>query len=315
VDGRTEAGSSGLRHAAMPYRVAGELAAGVAGFVRAAARAGDAVLIAAATANLGFLRDRLRAADGRVAWADISSVGLNPARLTALLRQLAAEAPGRLWCVHEPAWPARSAEELREVFRHEALLNQALAGARASILCPYDVRLGGAAISCAEQTHPAVIRGSRREPSPSFTGSIPAQCDRPLGPPPADAQVLAYRDDLAGVRRFAAARARRAGLAPERAADLVSAVSELAANTLSHTTGPGTLSVWRTGGEVVCQVQDAGQLTDALAGTARRDPAAPGGGRGLWLMHQLCDLAQIRTGPGGTTIRLHMHLDPVRVSH
>jgi anti-sigma regulatory factor (Ser/Thr protein kinase) len=292
----------------MPYRAAGELAAGVARFVRAAARAGDAVLIAAGPANLGFLRDRLRAGDGRVAWADISSAGGNPARLTALLRQLAGGARGRLWCVHEPAWPARSAEELREVFRHEALLNQALAGAQASILCPYDMRLGGAAICWAEETHPAVIRGSRREPSSSFTGSIPAQCDLPLDPPPADAQLLEYRDDLAGVRRFTAARARRAGLTPARAADLVSAVSELAANTLSHTTGKGTLSVWRTGGEVVCQVEDTGQITDALAGTARRDPAAPGGGRGLWLVHQLCDLAQIRTGPGGTTIRVHMHL-------
>ena len=313
MDERTQAGSSGLRHVAMPYRAASELAAGVASFAQAAARAGGAVLIAAARANLGFLRERLHAADGQVAWADISSAGLNPARLTALLRQLAAGAPGRgLWCVHEAAWPARSAEELQEVFRHEALLNLALADAQASILCPYDTRLGGVVIACAEETHPAVIRGSRREPSSSFTGSIPAQCDLPLDPPPADAQVLEYRDDLAGVRRFATARARLAGLAPERTADLVSAVSELAANTLSHTTGPGTLTMWRTGGEVVCQAEDTGQITDVLAGTARRDPAALGGGRGLWLVHQLCDLAQIRTGPGGTTIRVHMHLDQRR---
>jgi anti-sigma regulatory factor (Ser/Thr protein kinase) len=196
------------------------------------------------------------------------------------------------------------------VFRHEALLNLALAGAQVSILCPYDTRLGGAVIDCAEQTHPAVIHGPRREPSSSFiAGAIPAGCDLPLHPPPADAEMLEYRDELAGVRRFAAQRARLAGLAPDRVADLVSAVSELAANTLSHTTGLGTLSMWVTGGEVICQVEDTGQITDVLAGTARRDPVAPGGGRGLWVVHQVCDLAEIRTGPAGTTIRVHMRLD------
>jgi len=311
MDGHTEAGSSGLQHAAMPYRGTDELAAGVASFVQAAARAGGATLIAAAAANLRFLRERLHAVDDQVAWTDISSAGLNPARLTALLRQFAAARAGqRLWCVHEPAWPARSAQELREVCRHEALLNLALAGAQVSILCPYDTRLGGAVIACAEQTHPAVIRGPRREPSSSFiAGAIPAECNLPLNPPPADAEMLEYRDGLAGVRRFAAQRARLAGLAPDRVADLVSAASELAANTLSHTAGLGTLSMWVTGGEVICQVEDTGQITDVLAGTARRDPVAPGGGRGLWVVHQVCDLAEIRTGSAGTTIRVHMRLD------
>jgi anti-sigma regulatory factor (Ser/Thr protein kinase) len=311
VDDRTETGSSGLQHVAMPYRGTDELAAGVASFVQGAAGAGDAVMIAAAAANLGFLRERLHAAEGQVAWSDISAAGLNPARLTALLRQFAAARAGqRLWCVHEPAWPARSAEELREVFRHEALLNLALAGTQVSILCPFDTRLGGGVIACAEQTHPAVIRGPRRERSSSFTGgALPAECDQPLNPPPADAQTLEYRDDLAGVRRFAARPALAAGLAPQRVADLASAVSELAANTLTHTTGPGTLTIWTTGSEIICQVNDTGQITDPLAGTARPDPAAPAGGRGLWVVHQVCDLAQIRSGPAGTTVRVHMRLD------
>jgi hypothetical protein len=32
----------------------------------------------------------------------------------------------------------------------------------------------------------------------------------------------------------------------------------------------------------------------------------PESGRGLWLVNQLCDLVQIRSGPSGTTIRVHM---------
>jgi hypothetical protein len=46
-----------------------------------------------------------------------------------------------------------------------------------------------------------------------------------------------------------------------------------------------------------------------IRATARPDRAAPGGGRGLWVVHQVCDLAQIRSGPAGTTIRVHMRLD------
>jgi anti-sigma regulatory factor (Ser/Thr protein kinase) len=311
MDGRTGSGSSGLEHAVRPYRGAEELAAGVAGFVQAAARAGGAVLIAAAAADLRFLRERLHAVDGQVAWADISSAGLNPARLSALLCQCAAAGAGqRLWCVHQPAWPARSAQELREVCRHEALLNLALAGAQVSMLCPYDTRLGGAVIAWAEQTHPAVIHGPggsparRLSPARSPRNAI-CRCTLPR----ADAEMLEYRDELAGMRRFAAQRARLAGLAPGRVADLVSAVSELAANTLSHTTGLGTLSMWVAGGVVICQVEDTGQITDVLAGTAWRDPVDPGGGRGLWVVHQVRDLAEIRTGPAGTTVRVHMRLD------
>jgi anti-sigma regulatory factor (Ser/Thr protein kinase) len=172
------------------------------------------------------------------------------------------------------------------------------------------MRLGAGVIGCAEQTHPVVVRGPRREVSSSFCGGgVPAECDLPLSPPPIAAERLTYRDDLAGVRRVVASRARLAGLASQRLADLVIAVSELAANTLAHTTGQGTVCVWDTGREVICQVEDTGQITDALAGTERRDPAAPGGGRGLWLMHQLCDLVEVRTGPAGTIGRVHMRLD------
>lgn len=37
-----------------------------------------------------------------------------------------------------------------------------------------------------------------------------------------------------------------------------SLVGELTANTLAHTSGPGSLTMWATGSEVICQVQDRG---------------------------------------------------------
>jgi anti-sigma regulatory factor (Ser/Thr protein kinase) len=210
--------------------------------------------------------------------------------------------------VHEPAWPARTPEELREVIRHEALVNLALADVPMTVLCPYDIRLGTGLIASVERTHPELTRDGRRGPSPTYAaGTVPEECDRPLSTPPAAAETLRYRDDLAGVRDFAARRARRAGLAAHRVDDLIAAVGELAANTFVHTSGPGTVTVWATRGEIICQVNDTGQITDPLAGRLRRDPAATGGGRGLWLVQQACDLVQIRTSSAGTAIRLHLH--------
>jgi hypothetical protein len=47
---------------------------------------------------------------------------------------------------------------------------------------------------------------------------------------------------------------------------LVTAVSELAAHTLRHTPGAGTVCGGRSGAELLCQIDDAGQITDPLAG-------------------------------------------------
>jgi anti-sigma regulatory factor (Ser/Thr protein kinase) len=98
--------------------------------------------------------------------------------------------------------------------------------------------------------------------------------DGPLSTPPDDAEVLRYRASLAQVRKFTTARARRAGLPPRRVNDLVIAVAELAANTLVHTSGPGTLTLWITDDAVICQVQDQGQITDPHAGMIRPAPEA-----------------------------------------
>jgi anti-sigma regulatory factor (Ser/Thr protein kinase) len=102
--------------------------------------------------------------------------------------------------------------------------------------------------------------------------------------------------------------ARQAGLPDRRVGDLVIAVAELAANTMVHTSGAGTLGIWATANEVIGQVHDSGRIEDPLTGLLRPAPADLGGGRGLWVAHQLCDLVEIRTGRDGTQIRLHMGL-------
>jgi anti-sigma regulatory factor (Ser/Thr protein kinase) len=119
---------------------------------------------------------------------------------------------------------------------------------------------------------------------------------------------VGYSGDLRPVRSFVTSRAACAGLTPSRIPDLVLAISELAANTVRHTDGGGTLQVWQTREELICQVADTGHLTDPLAW--HRPPSDELlGGNGLWLVNQVCDLVQARTGQAGTTIRLHMRLN------
>jgi anti-sigma regulatory factor (Ser/Thr protein kinase) len=306
-----QTGVSRLRHAGLLYAGLDEFAAGVAGFVHAGARAGDPVLVACVGTSLDVLRPRLDGHGGLVTWVDMRSTGLNPARLIDSIHLFAGQHRGRaIWCVQEPAWPDRTPEELCEVIRHEALVNLALADVPVNVLCPYDMRLGAGLMANVERTHPELTRDGRRGPSSTYAaGTVPAECDLPLSAPPVAAETWRYRDDLAGVRHFAASRARRAGLPPRRVGDLVIAIGELAANTLTHTSGPGTLTLWATGSEIICQVNDSGLITDLLAGRLKRDPVAAGSGRGLWVVQQVCDLVQIRTDATGTTIRLHMRLD------
>ena len=86
------------------------------------------------------------------------------------------------------------------------------------------------------------------------------------------------------------------------------AASELAANTLRHTPAAGTAHIWHTDDEILCQIHDQGEIKDPLAGL--RPGAHDGHGHGLWVVNQLCDLTEIRSDPGGTTIRVRMSLKP-----
>ena len=177
------------------------------------------------------------------------------------------------------------------------------------MLCAYDVtRLASSAVADARCTHPEHLASGGLETAASHTPAfqIPAGCDRPLPPPPAGAETIAYDTDLAPVRRLVETHTRRTTLGADRAADLILAASEVAANTLGHARSGGTLQVWHDEREILCQAHDQGWITDPLAGRVRRGP--DGRGHGLYLVNHVCDLVELRTGPAGTTIRMHMRL-------
>jgi anti-sigma regulatory factor (Ser/Thr protein kinase) len=310
---REQAGGSAaqLEHAAAFYAAEDEYLDEVLGFVGAGLDHGDLVFVAVPGPKVGLLREHLAGRAGQVTFADMTQMGANPAWIIPRVQAFLDAHPDRqVRYVGEPIWETRSAEELCEATRHEALINLAFAGVPVSILCPYDTtRLGPGVIANAEHTHPVVIRDGLPCPSPGYAEAalFPAQCDQPLPAPPPHAAAFTYRDGLAQVRAFTGEYARRAGLPPRRVADLVTAVHELAANTLRHTSSGGVLNMWASPAEVVCQVQDTGCVSDPLTG--RRRPASDAThGHGLWIVHQLCDLVELRTGASGTTIRLHMRL-------
>ena len=61
--------------------------------------------------------------------------------------------------------------------------------------------------------------------------------------------------------------------------------------------------MWSERGKLVCQIEDGGRIRDPLAGRTRGLPGI--GGLGLWMVNQLCDLVEVRTGASGSTIRVH----------
>ncbi len=300
-----------FHHLALLYRSSQEYLATLVTFVRSGLDLSEPVLVAVPGATGDLLRDRLAPAPGQLVFADMATLGLNPARIIPAVSAFVDAHPGQpVRYVGEPAWPARSADELRETARHEALLNQAFADAPVTILCPYDTAaLASSVIDDARRTHPVLLRRGGSQASREYPGpdGLPPDCDAPLPEPPSRAAMLRYATSLRAIRDLVARHATQAGLTAARTADLVLAVSEVAANTLRYTRAGGTLYVWRTPDSLICQLHDQGRITDPLAG--RRRPALDVlGGQGLWVVNQVCDLVELRSGRSGTTVRLRMRL-------
>jgi anti-sigma regulatory factor (Ser/Thr protein kinase) len=299
-------------HDALLYRDDGDYVDRVGEFITAGLEAGEAALIAVPRRNL----ERLRAAGWArdVVFADMETVGRNPSRIIPFIaRFLARQGDRRVRFVGEPIWSSRSRAEIIEGVRHEALLNLAFAQWDASILCPYDESsLDADVIAEAGRTHPTIRCGGDVHPSASYADPLDvyAAHEHPLAPPKDPVAVRPLPSDLGALRRWLRAILPTESLGHTRASDLVLAVVEAATNTLIHAPGAGMVCVWQDEVEVVCEISDTGTIDDPLVGRREPDPGALGG-RGLWLINQLCDLVELRPFARGTAIRLHMRL----VSH
>ena len=298
----------GFRHEALLYDGPDEYLAGTVPFLRAGIGSGQEILIAVGPEQTALLQRELGADAAWIRFVDMREVGRNPAAIVPLWREFvdaAAGAPVR--GIGEAVWASRSDSALEECRRHESLLNVAFdGGPDFDLLCPYDaVSIGDEILEKVAQSHPCLNREGRREPSAiyeakpaCFAGGLPAPGSVP--------EHFEFEvSGLGEVRRRVAAAAEEAGMNPREAADVVTAASELAANSVMHGGGSGSLRLWSGEERLLVEVEDRGRIEDPLAGRVRPDVSQKGG-RGLWLANELCDLVQIRSGEQGTTVRLHV---------
>jgi anti-sigma regulatory factor (Ser/Thr protein kinase) len=274
----------------------------------------EPTMVAAPQGNVTLLRERLGAFAEGVEFLDMTEAGRNPGRIIPwVLCRFMDEHPGRrVRIVGQPVWPERGPEEYPGCVQHEAMVNVALAGRDATVLCPYDVaRLDQRMIDDAHRTHPVMVDDNGRYPSAGYDphGANDAY-NVPLSEPPAGATTLRFElESLVDVRRRVAEVGAAADLVPDRIVDLQSAVNELATNSIQHGGGSGTLRTWHDDERVVCEVRDFGHLTDVMAGRLRPTDGPTGGrgaGRGLVMVHFLADLVQRHTSQTGTTTRVHV---------
>ncbi len=304
---RAPAGGNGLSHLTFLYRETDEYLERVLAFIADGLARSEPVFVALPGRPGSRVQAAADAAGWRLAVADMNELGRNPARITLALGSFAGRHVGqRIRIVAEPLWPGRTEAETAEVMKHEALVQLAV-GAPAAILCPYDAsRLTPALIEGACRTHPEILEGGHRRPSRGYQADADVLPEVELPAPPATAEFIAYRTHLSPVRALVDRYAEGAGLPAERRADMVLAVSEIAANTLAHTAGGGTAHIWTSGREIICQVHDGGWIADPMAG--RKRPPPDSDGQGLWVVNHICDLVETRSGPAGTTTRMHFRL-------
>ncbi|MFE5729643.1 anti-sigma factor RsbA family regulatory protein [Streptomyces sp. NPDC056528] len=301
-----------FEHPALFYTTWEDYLSGVGGAVRAAADQGRPVLVAVPGERLDLLRDALGTDRPDIVWTDMRQAGRNPGRILSMLQDFAARAAtGRPFIVGEPIWVGRTPAEAGEATRHEALINLAFARLDATVLCPYETALPEQVLAQARRTHPVLVGSDGHRPSPAHADphEVCRDCDTPL-PEPGDPVVLHFGErELADARDAAGRWAETGGMSPQRRTDWVLAVSEAVTNSVRHGGGKGTLRLWRAENSLVAEVRDHGRMTDPLIGRRRPDPSAATGGRGVWMIHQLCDLVETRAFPSGLVVRLHMTVD------
>jgi anti-sigma regulatory factor (Ser/Thr protein kinase) len=303
-----------FRHQALFYGDESEFAAGTVPFIRDGLAAGEPVLVALAEEKIALLEDELGADAAAIQFVDMAPLGRNPARIIPVWRDFVESGNGSAKRgIGEPVWPGRSDSELIECDHHESLLNRAFADAAGfTLLCPYDASaLAPEVLAAARRNHPTLIEAGATRSSDSYLPPerAPDPLAAPLPEPAAEPEELGFgAGDLAIIRQFVCDHAGWAGIEGSRQADLVLAVNELASNTILHGSGTGTVRAWREDTDLHCEVEDGGRLDDPLLGRKRPTPEQEYG-RGLWLVHQLCDLVQLRSGPTGTLARVSMALD------
>ncbi|MEU5323669.1 sensor histidine kinase [Streptomyces sp. NPDC021056] len=303
---------AGYRHELYPYAGRDEFLQGTVDFIQEALAEGEAVVVAVPEAKASLLRSEVPE-DGAVRYVDTSAVAHHPGRLIGAWQEWINEhaAGGRpVRGIGESPWDeVRSHAQAEQLRYHEWLLNRAFADGPAWwLLCPYDTAGENTALEQLARCHPQIRSGGRNTPCTDYDPQAPFDF-APLNQPCDPYEEFIYATgDLPALREKISACAEQLGLSGRRLRELHLAATEIAANSIRHGGGHGTLRTWSEDHRLVCEFRDAGYIADPLVGRHRPNSTQVGG-RGLWLAHQLCDLVEVHSAPAtGTTIRLHTEL-------
>ncbi|MCK2212691.1 sensor histidine kinase [Actinomadura sp. ATCC 31491] len=282
--------------------------------VRAALTEGRRVLVITRKERLGLLADALGRDAGHIDGRAADSWYGHPYRTLAASHEYTRGR--RTLVIGEPVWAGRSERETRELIRYESMVNAALVNASAVLLCLYDLRtVPPAALEYHEVNHPLLLGGDGETPSTRFVPPQELVLSGDLAPlpePGPGAVTLRFTGrELKRLRHGVGEWARTAGLAADLVTSLVISVSEIAANSVEHGAGHGTITMWNADGELICEIADpGGALEDPLPGYIPPEPESPRG-YGLWISRQLCDLVELRAEGGVLRVRLHLSLGRV----
>ena len=293
-----------FRHEAVPYQGQHAFLSCCSAVADLAADHDEHLMFIVSAAKADTLRETLASDHDDITYLDADEHVRNPARLLTLLDGFRSGGrAGRCVGVHEPALAGTSAALAETRFGENVLNSPALQSWDLAVLCMYDTTcLNEAARAEMRRSHPSV-RGEDGNPAyqPELAETLFAEA-LPEPPPHARGHEVRNRH-LVPAREFV--RSNADGLAPDRREDLVLAADEIITNSVKHGGGQCRVAMWDEDGTIVCDVRDAGHITDPLVG--RLAPSAEStAGRGLWLANHLCDLVQIRSSQAGTTVRLRI---------
>jgi anti-sigma regulatory factor (Ser/Thr protein kinase) len=299
---------SGFVHEMAVPATAADMLEFVTSFARDGVAAGEPTLLAVHSETAETVRDAVGPSPFVTVLPTIGRSGRPASDLrvpAALLAEYGAAA-ARVRLLNQV--PAVATKQWSEWRRLEAVINVALAGRPAWVVCVYDrATLTDEQAEDLYATHPVVRAGDQDLLHDRYVDPVQFAAARRDAPPDPVEQTVPSVELIdpspAAARATVTRLTQHSGLPVSEVEGLLLAASEAVANAIVHGQPPVVLRLWAHPDRVTVTVTDTGTgPADPFVGLLPTDRAGDGG-LGLWISHQLVDVAH-RRHSGGYTIRL-----------
>ncbi|MCW0214293.1 MAG: sensor histidine kinase [Pseudonocardia sp.] len=295
-----------LRHDAFVYGSQDEYVAKAVAFLREGLRRGEGAVVANTRPGLAVVREELGPDADAVTFVDVGSAYTRPARTLAAYHAVYAAQLQRTPSLRAVAdvqfGPEPSEWDLWTSY--EAVFTESFAHLPAWVLCSYDGNgLPDRILDSVWWTHSSVLAHDEWNASDRYRDPGPLLRQIAARPAPLlGARSIGFGRDVEEFRERLAAELVSAGVAEDRALDMLLAAGEIADNALRHGGGVRAVRVGRVSGRFACEIVDAGRgFDDPAAGY--RAPRA-GSGSGLWIARRLTWQVDFLRCPDGFAARI-----------